>query len=279
MSSTNFQIDWDSISHGGLDTSSSSSYNLRDSFGNIGSGIVTSSSYNLQVGYRAGLYDRLLMMDIQTISENTQMNVLSLSGETIEVDTTTNVSIGDLLVVVANRGASEVDAIGVVVSKTTTSITVDALQNAGTSPVIDGVNDYAYVLDGNTASFGTLSSSEVKTTIIGWNVTADLKNGYTVSVLQDGELRSDSASITPVSDGLVTAGSEEYGARSSDTTLSLSTFDIQDTAITSQYQPVATESGVKFQSRNFLVLKTSISPSTTAGTYNQQLTFMVASNF
>ncbi|MFH0890459.1 MAG: fibronectin type III domain-containing protein, partial [Candidatus Liptonbacteria bacterium] len=54
MSSVNYQIDWDSITAGGESQASSTSYNLRDTIENQGSGLSTSATYQDTAGYRAG---------------------------------------------------------------------------------------------------------------------------------------------------------------------------------------------------------------------------------
>lgn len=279
MSSTNFEIFWDSVGQGGTDTSSSTSYFLRDTLGNSGSGISTSSSYNLQAGYRSGIFDRVLSLEVEALSNATEMQASYLSGTTVTVNSTSTVSVNDLIILIQNKGAAEVDAIGRVVAKTGTTITTDTFKNAGTTPVIDGTNDYVYVLSGTDVSFGTLSTSSVKTTVVGLDVTADLGQGYTVCVFENQNLKNGSFEISDVSDGEVSAGNMEYGARSSDTSLVNSTFDTQDSAITTSFQEIATENSSIFESRNFLVLKAAIDSGSTEGSYSQTLSFVVSGNF
>ena len=52
MSSTNYRIESDSVNIGGTEDSSSASYQIRDTLGEIATGPSTSSSYNLYAGYR-----------------------------------------------------------------------------------------------------------------------------------------------------------------------------------------------------------------------------------
>ena len=279
MTSTNFQIQWDTVGQGGSDTSSSSTYLLRDTVGNTASGSSVSSSYNLEAGYRAGIFDQILSFNVQALLSATQMTASSRSGNTVTVNSTSSLSVNDLIVLIQNKGTSEIDAMGKVISKTDTTFTVDAWAHNGTLPTIDVSNDYAYVLSGNTAALGTLSTSDVATSVIGWDVSADLLNGYTVSVFEDGDLRSGSVSLSDVTDGTVNAGSEEYGARSSDVTLTNSAFDTQDAALTTSFQEVATESSVSFDRRNFLILKAGISSTSDVANYSQTLSFVVSGNF
>ena len=52
MGSSNYRIESDSINTGGEDTSSSASYQLKDTVGEIGTGISSSASYAMHAGYR-----------------------------------------------------------------------------------------------------------------------------------------------------------------------------------------------------------------------------------
>ncbi len=98
-------------------------------------------------------------------------------------------------------------------------------------------------------------------------------------MLEDDNLSSGANDIDDVGDGSVTVGSEEYGAISSDSSLSASTFDTADTAFTTSFQDIADESDVSFESRNFLELKAAIDGSTEDGSYSQTLTFILSGNF
>jgi len=278
MSSTNYQILWDTVSSGGSDTSSSASYFLRDTIGNPAAGTSSSASYSDQAGYRTGIFDQFLSFDLFTQSSSTQQTATVLAGTTVTA-TTTGFSTGDYIALIQNLGASQVTAIGKIASIGAGTITVDRWKNNGTAPSIDGTNDYIYKLTGTSAALGTFSTSSVSTSTVGFEITIDNDSGYTIQIMEDGELRSGSNTIDDVADGSVTAGSEEYGARSSDTTLTGSTFDTADSAITSGFQNIASESTLQFDSRNFLTLKTAISSSTVSGSYGQVLTFIASGNF
>ncbi len=51
--SSNYRLESDSINFGGGEMSSSASYSLSDTFGEVGTGESSSSNYNLHAGYRA----------------------------------------------------------------------------------------------------------------------------------------------------------------------------------------------------------------------------------
>lgn len=278
MSSTNFRIDWDTISSGGRDDSTSGSYLLRDTIGNAAIGQGTSATYLLRSGYRQGIGDEIIDFTVRAQLNSSKRTATALLGTTITTSTS-SLSIGDLVALVQDEGAAQVSAIGKIVSIGVGTITLDELKDAGVAPTIDGTNDFVYRISSGTANFGELDPAEFNTVIIAFIVNADVDGGYVVQVFSDGELDSGVNDINSVGDGTVTTGSEEYGARSSDTTLTASTFDTADSAFTSSFQDIADESTESFESRNFLTLKASIDGTTVDANYTQTLTFIVSGNF
>jgi hypothetical protein len=278
MSSDNYQIQWDSVGQGGEDTSSSASYKVRDTFGTL-QGIGTSASYREDSGFRAGIYDPTVSFNVFSQSMATQVAATSLSSNTVTVTTTSGYAVGDYIAIIQNQGASQVSAIGKVIAVGGSTLTVDELKDNGTSPTIDGSNDYVYVLSGSALPFGTLSTSVVTAGIVGFDTSADVSGGYNVYIYEDQDLTSGSDVIADVTDGSVTANDNEYGAISSDTTLAASTFDTQDTAITSSLQQIASRSDNTLKSRDFLTLKVGIDTSQPNGSYTQTLTFVFVGNY
>ncbi len=134
-------------------------------------------------------------------------------------------------------------------------------------------------MSGSTSQLNTIGTASVVTNIIGWEISVDSPNGYTVQVEASGGLISGTNDIDAVSDGIVTAGSEEYGAKSSDVTISTSTFDTQDSALSTTPQAIGTKSAAAYGDRQFLILKASASSSTVNGTYTQTLTFVATGNY
>lgn len=275
MSSTNFEIQWDSVGVGGADTNSSANYQLRDTMGNSSIGNSSSSSYQIAAGYRQGIFDQIITFDVFAQNNASERVATGLSGNTISASTS-GLSVNDFIVVIQDKGGSQVSAIGQIQSLGVGTITVDELKDNGTTPVIDGTNDYLYRLSGTSVDLGDIITSAISTAIVGFNVTADLEGGYVVQVYEDGNLRDGSNDIDDVTDGSVTTGFEEYGGISSDTSLP---FGIQDTAFTSNYQDVASETNAAFASRNFLTLKACISGSTPNGNYGHTLNLIVSGNF
>ncbi len=277
MSSTNYSIGWDSVGVGGSDTASSATYKLRDNFGFV-QGASSSASYQLNSGYRAGVYDRVADFTVNSQLRSSAVAASSATATTVTVTSTSGYSVGDYIAVIQDEGSSQVAEIGKITSIASPIITVDAFNGAG--PTIDGSNDLVYRLSGNTLDLGTLTSSAVTTSLIGWDVTADVAQGYSVYVMEDHDLRNaDSVAITDVADGTVSASAGEYGAKSSDTSLTSSTFDTVDTAITSSLQQVASRSDNSFSTRDFLTLKVAPISGQASGTYTQTLSLIYVGDY
>lgn len=278
MESTNYLIEWDTISQGGADDHASASYLLRDTIGNAGAGDSSSANYDLRAGYRQGIFDQLLTFEVAAQDESSGREATALVGTTITADTA-GLSVGDLVLLVQDEGDDQVAGIGRITSVAAGSFEIDELKDAGVAPVIDGTDDIVYLLEGSEIDMGTLDPDTVTTRVIGFEVTADLNNGYTVQVFDDGDLRDGALTINDVADGNVTLTDEEHGGRSSDTSLADSTFDTEDSAFTEGAQDVADESDSQFESRNFLTLRTCISPTTVDGDYAHTITLIVSGNF
>lgn len=275
MTSTNYQIQWDEVSPGG-GSASSSSYGVRDSIGSSSANSsLSSASYAINPGFRAGVYDQVVSFVPYVQDRSTQVAAVSaVIGPltSVTVTTTSGFSVGDYVLIVQNEGASQVTAMGHVTSVTATTLGIRS-NYAGSDPVIDGSNDSVYRMSTTmTMGFGTLSSATVETHSVGWVATADIDDGYSVYMFSDGNLRAGAESIPGVADGEVTAGASEYGGRSSDTTLVSSTFDTQDTAFTTDPALVASATGHPFSSLGFVTLKASISEAQAGGSYAQTLT-------
>ncbi len=279
MSSTNYNIRWDTFSTGGSDTSNSASYILRDTVAGTSGSASASSTYQVSDGYRSGVFDRVVSFDLYIQNSSNEREITGLSGTTVSMSSTSGLSVNDYVGVVQDRGASQVTGFGKIQSIGAGNIVLDRITTNGTTSSIDGTNDYLYQLNAGSLTLEPLTTSTVATGNVGFAVTIDNSSGYTIQVLDDGDLRSGTDTIDAVSDGSVTASSEEYGARSSDTTLSDSTFDTQDTALTTSTQEIVSKGSSSFEDRSFLTLKAAISTSTVAGTYGHTVTFIASGNF
>jgi hypothetical protein len=279
MSSSSFLIRWDSVNTGGSDTGSSTSYQLRDTVEPVVAGRTSSASYNLDQGYRGGVFDQVISFDLRAQNISDPRSATALSSLTVTISSVSGIAVGDYVALLQDRGVSQVSAIGKVTVVGSSTLTVDSWTNGGTTPTIDGTNDYLYLLSGTTVTFGSLSDSSVSTAIVSFEVSADSASGYVIQVSDDGNLRSGSNDVDDVTDGAVSEAAEEFGGRSSDTSLASSTFDTADSAMTTSRQDVVTRSAVSISDRSFVTLKTSISTSTTAGSYGNVISFIASGNF
>lgn len=273
MSSTNYRIDWDAITIGGQDGSSSTNYILRDSVGDSAIGESDSTSYQNRGGYRTGVYDEVADFEVFVQNKSSQVAATAASGATVTVSSLGSITTGDMIFVVQNEGASQASAMGKVISTGVNTATVDSWINSsgGTAvPAIDGTNDYVYILNANSIGLGTLSTSAVTTAAIGWEATVDADDGYQVYVYESGDFAG-SGTLNDVADGTVSAGSSEYGGRSSDTSLATSTFDTQDSAFTSSFQEIGSRSEDSFSTRDFLTIKAAMATGQTSGGYSHTL--------
>ena len=279
MTSTNYQINWDSVNVGGLDTSSSATYLLRDTGGEFGLGSMSSSTYAIDAGYRGGVYDPVVSATYLLQNTATQVAATLLASTTVTVTTTSGYAADDYIVLIQDEGVSQVAAIGKIISTDATTITVDSWTTNGTTPTIDGAGgDYVYELNGTALSLGSLASARVGTAIVAWEIFADVSQGYGVYVFDNGNPSTGTVTFSDVSDGTVSAGVTEYGARSSDTTLS-SSFDTQDSALTTSPQIVGSRTDNAFTSRDFLTFKASADTSFTGGTYSGTVTFVLVGDY
>lgn len=279
MSSTNYEVRWDTISTGASDTSSSATYILRDTAGSPAGGTGSSTTYQLTDGYRAGVFDQIITFDLYIQNSTNERAITALTGTTVTMSSTTGLSANDYVAVVANRGVSQVTAFGRIQSVAAGSIVLDRLTVGSSSPTVDGSNDYLYLMNGSALTLEDLTGSLVGTGIIAFEVTVDNDSGYVIQILEDGALRDGANTIDDVSDGSVSTGVEEYGAISNDTSLSNSTFDTQDSAITSTAQEVVSRSALAFDDRSFLTMKIGAQSTTASATYSQVLTIIASGNF
>jgi len=278
MSSTNFIIRADSIDTGGDNTSSSASYILRDSVTQTAAGNSSSSSYNLRSGFRPEVFDQIVTLDVAVQNTSESTDVSSLSSTDITVDSVGYFSVGDLVVLVQDVTSTHLAAVGKITGIAANVITVDSLTSSG-SPSIDGSDDVLYRASASSLAYSTLSLTAITHRVVVWEVDSDIQNGFNIYVSEDGNLRNDATDIDDVSDGSVTAGSEEHGARSSDTSLANSTFDTEDTAITTAPQQVGSVTGTAFDSKGLLDIKVAADSFSASGSYANNLYIIAAPTY
>lgn len=279
MTSTSYKIQWDSVGVGGEDTASSSTYKVRDSLENI-QGAGSSTSYRVDGGYRGGVYDPTVHFNVISQDTASQVAATGITSTSVTVTTAAAYSAGDYIVVIQNEGLTQVAAMGKVTSIGGSTMNVDFFQYASVLPSIDGSNDYVYELTGSSIPLSSLTPSSVSMGIIGWEVAADVPTGYSVYVREDHDLRTSGLDVlNDVDDGAVTEEFEEYGGRSSDSSLAASTFDTDDTSFTTALQQVASRSTASLKARDFLTLKAAAATTTMNGDYSHTLTVVFVGNY
>jgi len=128
-------------------------------------------------------------------------------------------------------------------------------------------------LSESSLDLGSLSLNSVSSDSVIATVTTTADTGYTLSISEDGNLRSGANDINDVADGAVTAGSEEYGINTSgaDGILAL------DTAIDGVLD-LATNSDEVNGNQTTINFKAAIGQSSKAGSYSHTVTFTVVVN-
>lgn len=279
MSSANYEIRFDEVAIGGDNEAESASFQLRDAIGGTAPGLLSGDTYSINGQYRAGIYDEVATFRVFIQDKASQVGAVSFAGLQVQVTNATGFFVGQMIVVVQDEGQNQKTAVGRVAEVDNTDLTVDFWTSIGAPIVLDGVNDYVYRLNGSAVALGVLDPAYVSTGVVAWEVNADIDNGHSVYVFENQELRTPTSTIPDVNDGLVNAGSSEYGGRSSDTTLASSTFDTQDTAITNTYKLVGSRSETAFKSRDFLLLKAAVASSQPGGSYGHTLSFVYVGGY
>ncbi len=283
MSSTNYEIDWDSMNIGGEDTSSSTNYQIRDTLGEIGTGVSSSASYEVRAGYRQGITEiPLLNFSLSTQDNASQVtySAFNNAGEQVTVSSTAGYLVNDYIAVVENKGGGQLVAIGKITNIAALVITVDKWSgdNGSINAVPAGSDDYVYELNGSAAQLGTLSTSTIETAVTRIEVTTNTSSGYTSTITEDGNLRTGAgADIDDVVDGTVTADNDEYGI----STTGDDAAGVSDFAITGGTTNVATKATYGNERRTAIIYQAAVSFATSAvaTSYSHIVTYITTANF
>lgn len=148
------------------------------------------------------------------------------------------------------------------------------------------VPSITFTLSTNSINLGTLTTAAVNTSSHTAIVTTNW-NGYTLRVVQDGNLRKGSDDIDPVVSSPISAGTEAYGLATSksgqdivqDTSCGSASYNAS--AITSTPQSVASTTTATSPSGDTTTIcyAASISGTTAAGNYSQAVTFIATGSF
>jgi len=280
MSSTNYIINWDSINTGGTDYSSSTNYYMLDTIGELATGRSTSTNFTMAAGYRQGITDpQILQFSISSENESTKVSYTAFNngGLQVTVSNAAGFSVGQYIGVVENEGASQYLAVGKITNIGGLVITVDqwdgdnGVMSAG--PV--GGDDWVYRMDSHQINLGVLTPSAVLTGIARTHIKTNAENGFTVSVSEDGNLRIGTWDIDDVTDGTVSAGSEEYGIE----TVGVHSSGTNDFSIIPTGKSIQVHNDPVARDRIGIIFKAAIGGSITGGQYKHTVSFYATPNF
>lgn len=271
------------MNSGGEDSSSSTNFRLRDTVGEQGTGLSGSANYQMSAGYRAGeTLEPFIALTLGTQENQTRKTwtAFSNAGKTVTLTSTSTLAVGNFIGVIENSGPSQLVAFGKITDITGAIVTVDAWDGepASLSASPTGGNDFAYRLNGSTAALGVQTSASVATSLTVTSVLSNALNGYRVTVQAGDDLKNPSgAFIANVSDGAVTAGSEEYGGEFVGSTATSTGSDFSFTSTTER--DIQQSVGFGDNSRVGVIYKLSITNSTPSGNYSQTLYYRLTGNF
>lgn len=281
MSSDNYVIEQDTINFGGTDRSSSASYYLDDTMGEIATGRSNSLSYLLGAGYREMIeaQEPYIVLNIMAQDNETKVaySVFDNSNKSVTASSGSGFLIDDYIVVVENEGAGEQIAFGKITSIDSNTLYVDAWDgdNAGMSLNPGGGDDFIYKLEGHSVNYETMRITEVRTAVSNVEISTNASSGYSVYVSEDNNLHSGIYDIDDVGDGAVSIGFEENGIK----TFGQNAQGSGDWAVTGIKQELAADSTGGIDQRTGIVHKVSISGHTPGGSYGHTISYYCTANF
>lgn len=281
MSSTNYYINWDSINIGGTDYSSSTNYYISDTIGEISTGWSSSTNYWISSGYRLPDENpRYIEFTLSAQDNSTKISYSAFNnaGNQATLSDSTGYLVGEYIAVVENEGASQMVSIGKITNVGGGGvITVDKWEgdNAAMSAIPAGSNDWVYEISGHTLDLNTLVTLSVNTGVSRTEVHTNAPDGYTVTIVENQDLSSGADTIDDVSDGVVTAGFEEYGIETTGPTAQ----GAGDWAITTTGQIIQSSTAEADHERIAVIYKASKNMATVEGTYSHVTTYYVTANF
>jgi len=143
---------------------------------------------------------------------------------------------------------------------------------------LSGTQDSTLIFSVSTSSLslGTITPSAISSNAHTMTVTTDLTRGYVITAQADGPFRSGANNIPFVADGLVTAGSAEYGASFSG---GLGSHPAGDISLASLTTVTSYNDNVSSGDTTTATYKASASPATQAGSYASTTTYVATATF
>jgi hypothetical protein len=128
-------------------------------------------------------------------------------------------------------------------------------------------------------NLGNFSPSSVVSANLKLGVSTNATFGYTTTIAADGEFRegtNPSINIPAVTDGAVTAGSAEYGIRTSGAD---GAFNSADQGLSTSAQTLASKSNWTSYAETTITFKASVAQGTPFGSYSQNVTITTTPNY
>lgn len=213
------------------------------------------------------------------ISVTVSVLLLGISNNALALSTSTNFRIwADSVTSGGNRSTSTNFIAEDSISETATveeSVSTNFLLAAGL-PALFEEPVLRMTISSATASFSpNISNTAVSSASYTVITATNADSGYTLSITEDGALRSGGNSIGDVSDGAVSAGSSETGVAVSGTGAAFA----DDRAVSETALVLATSSSRTTGTTNTITHKASITTGTPPGTYSHVVTLVVTSNY
>ncbi|MFC1687058.1 hypothetical protein ACFL0L_00575 [Patescibacteria group bacterium] len=228
-------------------------------------------------GAGASNYDTITVTGVNDLSSATKYGVRITDTGTGSLGTPAATTTG-VITVSTTEGAGDIDSANTAVD----IITDDQIAVSATVPP-----SITFTISSNTVALGTLSSAAVSTGSHTIQTVTNAVSGYTTLVYDDGNLRKGADDINDVADLAVTAGSEEYGISTTDTSQDIitdggggcsgSTYDADPITTTQQSAAGATSGPV--DETITICYMASIASTTVAGAYAHTVTFVTVGLF
>ncbi len=225
--------------------------------------------------------DTITVSGVTDLATSTRYG-FKVSGSTGVLGTPTTATTG--LITIATRTGADAD-----IDTQTVAVDIIADDQIAVSANVDP--SITVSLDTNTANLGTLTTANVNKAAIVSTVTTNALNGFTSHALYNNTLRIDGTNdINDAAGGTIVAGTEEFGAATSEATaVDISVWSPTScttgaatsnaTALTTAAQSFATAAAPVSSDATTLCLLASVTGTTTAGTYTNTVTLVTTAKF
>lgn len=232
-------------------------------------------------GSGASSYDAITISGVTDLATSTRYGFVVSDGTTAKLGTPTAAASGVITIETQTSGAAAIDSQNI-------GVDIIADDQIAVSATVDPTITVA--LSANSIALGTLATTSVNQGGITSTVTTNALNGYSSSALYNNKLRIDvSNDIDDTAGGTIAAGTEEFGASSSDsgndigiwspTACSTTASTSNATALTTTAQTFAAAIAPVSSEATTFCLLASITGTTTAGAYTNTVTLVTTAKF